>query len=241
MNHGHDEESGLESAAAELTAAMVVSDAGALDALPPALAERVIRAGESLVRTQARVAPVATAKLPSPRNTVMAWSGWFAAAAALLLWFAPPRSPDTVSATGTANVRPENSVAVLRSTLLSGDSTTQRLDWTATADSAARGASGDVVWSARAQRGVMRLAGLQPNDRRRWQYQLWIFDKTRDQKYPVDGGVFDIPPGQSEVLVAIDARVPVGDAVMFAVTVEPAGGVVVSTRERIALLAQRGA
>jgi anti-sigma-K factor RskA len=96
-----------------------------------------------------------------------------------------------------------------------------------------------VVWSNRAQRGVMRIAGLQPNDRARWQYQLWIFDVARDQKYPVDGGVFDIPPGQREVLVPIDARVPVGDAVMFAITVEHAGGVVVSSRERIALLAQR--
>jgi anti-sigma-K factor RskA len=85
----------------------------------------------------------------------------------------------------------------------------------------------------------MRIAGLQPNDRQRWQYQLWIFDKTRDQKYPVDGGVFDIPAGQTEVLVPIDARLPVSEAVLFAVTVEPAGGVVVSTRERIALLAQR--
>jgi anti-sigma-K factor RskA len=56
----------------------------------------------------------------------------------------------------------------------------------------------------------------------------------------VDGGVFDIPAGQREILVPIDARVPVGDAVMFAITVEPAGGVVVSTRDRIALLAQRG-
>lgn len=50
----------------------------------------------------------------------------------------------------------------------------------------------DVVWSTRAQRGVMRLIGLKSNDARRWQYQLWIFDKTRDQRYPVDGGVFDV-------------------------------------------------
>ena len=130
-------------------------------------------------------------------------------------------------------------VAQLRDSLLVLDSATERLAWTATKDTAALGASGDVVWSNRAQRGVMRIAGLQANDRTRWQYQLWIFDKTRDQKYPVDGGVFDMPPGQSEVLVPIEARVPVGDAIMFALTVEHTGGVVVSTRERIALLAQR--
>jgi len=94
-----------------------------------------------------------------------------------------------------------------------------------------------VVWSTRAQRGVMRLVGLKSNDARRWQYQLWIFDKARDQRYPVDGGVFDVPAGATEVFVSINARVPVGDAVMFAVTVEAPGGVVVSTRERVALLA----
>jgi anti-sigma-K factor RskA len=70
------------------------------------------------------------------------------------------------------------------------------------------------------------------------QYQLWIFDKNRDERYPVDGGVFDIPPGAHEVFVPIDARVPVGEAVLFAITVEPPGGVVVSKRDRIALVAK---
>ena len=131
-----------------------------------------------------------------------------------------------------------SSGAVLRDSLLSADSSLVRLARTATADSSAFGATGDVVWSARAQRGVMRIAGLQPNDRGRFQYQLWIFDKRRDQRYPVDGGVFDIPARAHEVFVPIDARVPVGDAVMFAITVEVPGGVVVSKRERIALLAK---
>ncbi|HYW51242.1 MAG TPA: anti-sigma factor, partial [Gemmatimonadaceae bacterium] len=131
------------------------------------------------------------------------------------------------------------SVASLRDSLIAADSNAAPLQWTTTKDSTAVAAGGDVVWSGRTQRGVMRFVGLQPNDRTRWQYQLWIFDKERDAKYPVDGGVFDMPAGASEVLVPIDARVPVGDAVMFAVTVEKAGGVVVSTRERVALLAQR--
>jgi anti-sigma-K factor RskA len=86
----------------------------------------------------------------------------------------------------------------------------------------------------------MRFTGLAPNDRARWQYQLWIFDKRRDQRYPVDGGVFDIPAGAAEVLVPIHARLPVGEATMFVVTVEPVGGVVVSSRERIALIAKTG-
>ena len=168
----------------------------------------------------------------------MNWGGWLAAAAMLAVWVAGSRGPlrSTVEPTG---VGPVASVgAQLRDSLLGGDSALVRLAWTTTADSSALGATGDVVWSARAQRGVMRIAGLQPNDRKRWVYQLWIFDKTRDQRYPVDGGVFDIPEGAHEVFVPIDARLPVGEAVMFAITVEPPGGVVVSTRERIALLAK---
>jgi hypothetical protein len=227
-----------ERAAAELTAAFAADDPAAREPMPAALAASIIATGERLVRAQEpQAAPPAAAVRPmaSARPNVLAWSGWMAAAAALVLWFAAPRASEV---SGPA-VEPVRTVAMLRDSLLSADSASTRLDWTATADSSAAGASGDVVWSGRAQRGVMRIVGLQPNDRQRWQYQLWIFDKTRDQKYPVDGGVFDIPAGQTEVLIPIDARVPVSEAVLFAVTVEPAGGVVVSTRERIALLAQR--
>ena len=226
-----------ERAAAELTAAFAADDPQPPQAMTTALSERIIATGERLVRAQQRQStPVSADVRPiaSARSNLLAYSGWMAAAAALVLWFVIPRTA-TVSAPVP---EPAQTVAMLRESLLTADPASTRLAWTATADSSAVGASGDVVWSGRAQRGVMRIAGLQPNDRRRWQYQLWIFDKTRDQKYPVDGGVFDVPAGQTEVLVPIDARVPVSDAVMFAVTVEPAGGVVVSTRERIALLAQ---
>ncbi len=43
-----------------------------------------------------------------------------------------------------------------------------------------------------------------------------------------------------EVVVEIDAKLPVAEAALFAITVEAPGGVVVSSRERIALLAQAG-
>jgi anti-sigma-K factor RskA len=115
-----------------------------------------------------------------------------------------------------------------------GDVTT--LAWTATADSAAKGASGDVVWSASQQKGFMRFVGLAVNDPKQLQYQLWIFDKNRDQAFPVDGGVFDITPA-GEVIVPISAKLPVGEPVLFAVTVEQPGGVVVSKRERIVVTA----
>jgi hypothetical protein len=112
-----------------------------------------------------------------------------------------------------------------------------RLDWTATEDPAAAGATGDVVWSTADQAGVMRFAGLEPNDPSVFQYQLWIFDATRDERFPVDGGVFDVPAGGGDVLVPIRAKIDVREPTLFAITVEPPGGVVVSERERIVLVA----
>ena len=230
-----------ERAAAELTAAFAAGDPTSREAMPAALADRIISRGERLVSAQERpaVGGAVVRPIASAGSRWLAWSGWMAAAAALALWLSAPRNTVTAPTASAPVPVVVNTVAMLRDSLLTADSAMTRLAWTATADSSAAGASGDVVWSTRAQRGVMRIAGLQANDRGRWQYQLWIFDRTRDQKYPVDGGVFDMPAGQGEVLIPIDARVPVGDAVMFAVTVEPAGGVVVSTRERVALLAQR--
>ena len=230
-----------ERAAAELTAAFAAADSASREPLPAALADTLISTGEAIVRSQPRITPVTSIAVAPRRIGVTAWAGWLAAAAAVAMWIISPRTaPQSGNEPAIAQaVAPAMTVAQLRDSLISADSTSEQLDWTSTKDVAAIGASGDVVWNGRAQRGVMRIVGLQANDRRRWQYQLWIFDKTRDEKYPVDGGVFDIPDGQREVLVPIDARVPVGDAVMFAITVEPAGGVVVSARERIALLAQR--
>lgn len=95
-----------------------------------------------------------------------------------------------------------------------------------------------MVWSDTEQRGYMRIRGLAANDVTRAQYQLWIFDPRRDERYPVDGGVFDIPAGSEEVIVPIVAKLDVRGPTLFAVTVEAPGGVVVSARERIVLVAK---
>ena len=99
------------------------------------------------------------------------------------------------------------------------------------------GASGDIVWSPSRQEGFMQFRGLPVNTPTEEQYQLWIFDKNQSEATPIDGGVFDISsPG--EVIVPIDAKLPVEDVYMFAVTIEKPGGVVVSSRERLPLLAK---
>jgi hypothetical protein len=81
----------------------------------------------------------------------------------------------------------------------------------------------------------MRLAGVAVNDPRLKQYQLWIFDRAQDERYPIDGGVFDVPTG-GEVIVPIRAPIRVVEPYLFAVTEEKPGGVVVSRRDPIVLL-----
>lgn len=115
---------------------------------------------------------------------------------------------------------------------------TQKRDFSATNDPAAKKATGDVVWHSGRQAGFMRIRGLSPNDPAVEQYQLWIFDADRDDAYPVDGGVFDVKANdRGEVIVPIEAKLRVRNAKLFAITVEKPGGVVVSKRERIVLTA----
>lgn len=97
---------------------------------------------------------------------------------------------------------------------------------------------GDVVWHAPSQRGTMRFRGLPANDPSKRQYQLWIVDGKRNAAHPVDGGVFDVPAGQAEIVIPIDPKIFVHDAQAFVVTVETAGGVVVSDRKEIVVLAK---
>ena len=103
------------------------------------------------------------------------------------------------------------------------------------------GPAGDVVWSDQRNSGFMRIDGLETNDPTVSQYQLWIFRGTDPgaEPHPVDGGVFDVLEA-GEVIVPIDAKLDVGSAGLFAVTVEKPGGVVVSGRERIVAVAVRG-
>jgi anti-sigma-K factor RskA len=187
------------------------------DAMPPALRARLEPQG------QAKVVPL------RPKRDVWRAMGWLAAAACLAFAI-------------TSVVRPWSKKAPdarAQRDLLTHVADAQILAWTATADPAATGAKGDVVWSNAEQRGFMRFSGLSQNDPAATQYQLWIFDGERDDKFPVDGGVFDVTAG-GDVVVPIKAKLKVGKPVLFAVTVEKPGGVVVSKRERIVVTAKAG-
>ncbi|MEQ8770999.1 MAG: anti-sigma factor [Phycisphaerales bacterium] len=110
--------------------------------------------------------------------------------------------------------------------------------------------AGEVIWDHETQTGFMKFTGLAANNPDEFQYQLWIFDAERRvgdlpqfaidglpdllTQRPVDGGVFDADNARSntgEIIIPIDAKLPVGNAAIFAITVEPPGGVVVSDRD----------
>jgi anti-sigma-K factor RskA len=189
---------------------------------------------------QATTTPVALASERRPRRRPH-WarspmlSNAVAAAAVVVAvvgwWPAETSAPVAVAPPVAAVLKP----AEARTELLAIAGTVT-VAFAATTDAAAVGAGGDVVWHSGVQRGFMRIQGLAANDPTREQYQLWIFDAERDERYPVDGGVFDVGPG-GEIVVPIKATVFVGKATLFAVTVEKPGGVVVSGRERIVLAA----
>lgn len=224
------EVSDWEMAAAELTAALVESQA-TREPLPEELAQAVLAQGTAAasgsgVAPGREVIDISSRRRPN----FFAWAGWAAAAAAVLfIW---------TSRNGQPPAAEPFTAAALRDSLVATDGNLIQLAWTVTEDEVAVGATGEVVWSDRLQAGVMRFQGLQANDPSRWQYQLWIFDASRDERFPVDGGVFDIPQEGGDVLIPIDARLEVDQATLFAVTVERPGGVVVSDRERIVMVAQ---
>lgn len=112
-----------------------------------------------------------------------------------------------------------------------------RIAWQPGPDETGAAVGGEVVWSNSEQAGYMTFRNLKPLDPSKNQYQLWIFDGER-QTHPVDGGVFDIDPRTGEARVRIDAKLRVYNPTLFAITVEPPGGVVVSDQSRIAAIAK---
>lgn len=128
--------------------------------------------------------------------------------------------------------------AELRNRLLASQRFLLRRNWSSGGDSAGSQVRGDVVWDANRQEGYLRFTGLRRNDPALEQYQLWIFDGRRDARYPIDGGVFDSGNQEQEVVIPIRAALPVGSPQLFAVTLEKPGGVVVSDRRRVVVVAR---
>jgi hypothetical protein len=242
-----------EFAAAAVELALVRRAGSPLPALPDELAGRIGRAASAhLLRVTAvetRPASKSLGGQSAGRSAGQSWlaaAGWWTAAclAGVLAW--QWSGVSRIAAPPSGDGKPPV-LADLRGKLLAEDPEAVTVAWKKASDDPAIiadepglesvGALGDVVWSSARQQGYMRFRGLAANDPTMAQYQLWIFDADRDEAYPVDGGVFDVPAAGGDVVVRIDPRLQVSRATAFAITVEKPGGVVVSSRKRLPLLA----
>jgi anti-sigma-K factor RskA len=191
----------------------------------PASLRRRLEADADAFFADARPAPAPALAPMRIAARAIPWLGWVAAAAAVLFAVQVRREP--------ANPRrpapeptPVERLSGVPSRPLSN-----------TGHPLARGGSGTLVWSGDRQEGYLALRGLAETVPGRGVYQLWIFDATRDDRFPVDGGTFTIADAGSTTLVPFRPRVEVRRPTLFAVTLEPPGGVVVSDRKRLLLTA----
>ncbi len=209
-------------------------------AMPGAVRDRMTSRGGTMVGSRGGAAPATPAVTPKAGS--LPWIGWTIAAAlaivAVIGWMRQPPAavvpPVPVPLTLTEQ----------RQELIANQADTLQRTFGATEDPAAQGVSGDVVWNNRLQQGYLRFRGLAANDPAELQYQLWIFDAGRPDgmEFPVDGGVFDVAaaqtdPATGEIIIPINAKLDVVDPAAFAVTIERPGGVVVTKRERVLVLA----
>jgi hypothetical protein len=151
----------------------------------------------------------------------------------------PATRPETVPEPAlTPEPQTDEDPSTARAQLLASHRPLVQRAWRPGTDATGTLVKGDVVWDPRSQTGYMRFVGLSQNNPNVEQYQLWIFDASRDPRFPVDGGVFNaVPTAKGEFVIPIRAHLPVDVATMFVVTVERPGGVVVSDRSRIAAVA----
>ncbi|TVQ32376.1 MAG: anti-sigma factor [Phycisphaeraceae bacterium] len=221
----------LERTAAELSLALGEPPSQQADAMPAEVRERLSKAGREWAAGASSGAPGAS----SGGDGVLARIGgatglaWFSAAAAiaiallgwLMLFTVITQPEERFPAYADIETRPD---AV-------------RVAWSPGPDPLGEGVTGEVLWSDSAQAGWMVFRDLPPLDPNQNDYQLWIFDPTRDE-HPVDGGVFNVRPDETgEVRVPIRAKLPVRSPTLFAITVEQPGGVVVSKQDRVPLVA----
>jgi len=227
-------------------AAAELAGLGSVEAIPDSLRNKVlIQAGQFHANGSAKSQPQQVATVDgiphsralekSQRFTRREAMGWLAAAACVALLFTGwnPFAKAPEATTGQVVPTPPSTADQMAAFLETKPDDLVDVSWAATPTGA--GATGQVFWSDQAQEGYMVFDGLKPNTPTQSQYQLWIFDTNAAQKYPVDGGVFDVAAGKT--IVRIDAKIAVKKAVQFAITEEKPGGVVVSDRKRLPLLA----
>lgn len=217
----------------DVVAALDVAWSGnSVEPLPEHLRQAIRTRAEQELAARPATGTITLASDDRPAASPNAYLPWLVAAACLIfavfVWNGDrPTKPAR---------KPVASVVKQRAALLAEREELVQATW-APGTTPVGDVTGDVVWSAKRQRGYMRFRGLPVNSPTKEQYQLWIFDKNQSDKTPIDGGVFDIATTE-ETIIPINAKLRVQEAFLFAITIEKPGGVVVSSRERLPLLAK---
>jgi hypothetical protein len=240
----------------EITAAAIgMAGLTMAEAMPAHLRSRILEAAPM------HLAPEQTEEAPAPitstdtilsayddtrREQHFSWFsllGWAAAAAACIalainIWIMQnPPTPDTARVQVPAETPRPLSPAEMRDQMMRSDAAMVKATWGPEKMKEMKQVSGDIVWSGDKQMGYLRLQGLPKNDPSKETYQLWIVDRTRDQKYPIDGGTFDVS-SDGEIIIPINAKLRAASPEMFVITMEKPGGVVVSKQEKVAAVAK---
>jgi hypothetical protein len=217
----------LELAAAALAVAEIERDRAAAAATVPAALKARLAATAAVVVAPAPI-PLDAARATSPKTSHA--REWLIAAASIALGAAVTAIVLNADPDGAGATRDPAQFVRTHPRAV-------HWPWQGTGDAHVVGeVRGEAYFDPDSEDGLLEIEGLAANDPRVEQYQLWIFDAERDQRYPVDGGVFDVrEPGR--VVIPVKARLDVTKPVQFAITVEKPGGAVVSER-RIALVAR---
>jgi len=180
---------------------------------------------------------------PKASRSFFDWFGWAAAAMACValgftIFFYQDQITDLQARVGqlSATPTPAPSLAELRDRMKASGGQIAQAEWTKGNVKETEGVTGEVVWSDAEQKGYMTFRGLPVNDANLQAYQLWMFEDANLEPYPKDGGVFNVT-ANGEVIIPINAKLRTVNPKAFAITIEKPGGVVVSDRTKIALLA----
>ncbi len=177
-----------------------------------------------------------------PKKPIWQWLGWAVAgfagiALAVNIWTTRLNQVDIAKNPPTPTIAPkiELSRAQEREQLLASAKDTVQQNWGDLDPTKPKNVQGDVVWSNSAQKGFVRFSNLPVNDKTKQTYQVWVFDKN--QKNPVSAGTFDVNEN-GEVIVPINSALRIQVPIMFGVTAEKPGGVMVSDLKDVMAVAK---
>ncbi len=240
---------GMDAQSFELAAAAIALAETRYEPMPASLESKLSRAADEYFGT-AKIddaihdQPTKAFKWEEPKasRSFFDWFGWAAAAMACIalamtFFYNQNRISELQAKVEqlTPKPTPEETLAQKRDRLKALGGEIARAEWTKGNVKDTETVTGEVVWSDAKQEGYMTFRGLPVNDPNSEAYQLWIFEDGNLEPHPKDGGVFNVTEN-GEVIVPINAKLRTVSPKAFAITIEKPGGVVVSSREKIAVL-----